>query len=331
MKKFTINIIIFTVILITSALCLDVAVSKGLRKDRSKLFSKLTKAYKGEINAELIINGSSKAFVQVDPAILDSITSLKTYNLGLDGSPFIPQMALFELYKLHNKKPKVIVQIVSNGTLRSLSIGFRNPVKFAPYLNIPVVKKYMKLTGAFSSLDYKVPLLRYSSSPFEVITGVLSLFNINVFNHEDDRGYSPNNKQWTEEYPNTSKIGYDPINKEFSVDSLRINEFTSLDSTSCKLFEEYLDECRSDSILVFLVYPPIYYESFCTIKYVDYYKKIAKKHDCLFLNYSQDSLLAFNRKYFYNSQHLNTEGATVFTKQLSKDVKANMRNSILVE
>ena len=79
----------------------------------------------------------------MSPQILDSIIGIDSYNLGLDGSPFIPQKALFELYKLNNKKPKVIVQVVSNGTLRSLDEGFLNPIKFAPYLNIPIVKKQL--------------------------------------------------------------------------------------------------------------------------------------------------------------------------------------------
>jgi len=281
----------------------------------------MTKVYQGEINADLIINGSSKALVQVDPTIIDSILGTNSYNLGLDGSPFIPQKALFELYIRSNKKPKIVVQVVSNGTLRSLDDGFLNPVKFAPYLEIPEVKKHIKLTGAFSSFDYIVPLLKYSGSPFELSTGLLSLFNITLIKNEDIKGYMPNKTSWQDKEKNHQDQHPNQIVNTPPNISQKIKEFTLLDSISCSLFEKFLEECRISNIIVFVVFPPIHHQDSYTIKNNAYYSLVAKKYNAYFLDYSRDSSFVYNKDYFYNTQHLNIRGAKKFSNRLATDIK----------
>jgi hypothetical protein len=315
MKIFLINMIAFSVILMLSLIFLDIAVSKGLRQNESKLFSTITKVYQGKINSDLIISGSSKAFVQIDPQIIDSIVGINSYNLGLDGTPFIPQKALYELYREHNVKPKIIIQVVSNGTLRSLESGFLNSIKFAPYFDIPVVKNHMKLTSEFSYLD-EFPMLKYSSAPFEVIIGVLSYFNINLFKYNNNQGFSPVNKDWL--IDGTTLL---------EDSNTKIQSFTSLNDTSCKLFEEFLARCKEEDVIVFLVYPPIYANDFKRIENIKYFNQLAKKHGATFLDYSRDSSLSFNKEIFYNSQHLNTKGAKIFTNKLANDIKLRLENN----
>ncbi|NCT08855.1 MAG: hypothetical protein GW772_02065 [Flavobacteriia bacterium] len=328
MKRFITNIIVFTILLYFTAAFFDKIISIGLMKSETKIFYSLKNINEGKINADIIINGSSKAFKQVDPVIIDTILGVNSYNLGLDGGPFIPQRAQYEIYKLKNIKPKVIIQIVSNGTLRSLKDGFKDPIKFAPFLNISEVKKNMKLTGSFNYWDYHIPMLRYSYFPFEIITGTLSFFNIQLFKTKDLKGYSPENKFWSEK--SQDKIGISNKIKEIenSNNLQKVDIFTSLDSISCENFESFIAECRKDKINVILVYPPIYTEADKTIKHIEYFDKIAKKYNIPFLNYSRDSLLVYNRNYFYNSQHLNIKGASVFTKKLSEDIKSLTNNTL---
>ncbi|WP_148660882.1 hypothetical protein [Marinilabilia salmonicolor] len=328
MKRFIVDIVIFSIILYVVTLCLDKVVSTGLRRSETTLFYNLTKINQGKLNADLIVNGSSKALVQVDPFIIDSILGINSYNLALDGTPFIPQKAQYEFYRLKNTKPKIIIQIVSNGTLRSLNKGFKNSIKFAPYLNIPEVKELMKLTGSFNCLDYSVPMVKYSGKPFEIITGMLSFLNVQIFKVQDSRGYFPKDKSW----PTNANEGIESSLKEngmtdFDYTQL-VQEFTSSDSVSVQNFERFLAKCETEEIIVFLVYPPIHAEGFNTILNVDYYNRIAHKYNACFLDYSRDSLLVFNKKYFYNSQHLNVDGATIFTKKLAEDINARINNDL---
>lgn len=324
MKQFIIRIIAFTVLLYFITLCFDKIVTTGLRQNETKHFNTLSKINQGQLNVDLMINGSSKAVVQVDPIIMDSILGVNSYNFGLDGTPFIPQRAQYELYRLKNTKPKIIIQIVSNGTLRSLNEGFNLPIKFAPYLDIPEVKNQIKLTSSFSYSDYTMPMSRYSGKSFEIITGALSFCGIQYLKTNDVKGYAPNTNSWPEDSQKAKDSEQTDIDEKIEV-------FTSLDSVSCKSFESFLANCKTENIIVFLVYPPIYEDDFNSIKHVNYYNKIAQEYNAHFLDYSQDSLLAFNQKYFYNSQHLNIEGATLFTTKLSEEIKTRIHNTVSYE
>ncbi len=321
MKRFIISILAFSVVLFLTLFCFDKIISHGLKKSETKHFNNLSQIHQGNLNVDLIINGSSKALVQIDPIIIDSVLGINSYNLGLDGSPFIPQKAQYDLYRTKNKKPKIIVQIVSNGTLRSLQEGFNLPIKFAPYLNVPEVKEMMKLTSSFSYLDYTIPMLKYSGKPYEIMLGGLSFFDIQVLKTTDIKGYAPNDLSWPER--SSDSIDASKNKNELSnSDAIKnIEKFTSMDRISCENFERFLYQCKQDNIIVFLVYPPIFEDDFKTIKNLDYYHKVAEEHNAHFLNYSKDSVLAFDKKYFYNSQHLNLKGATHFTNQLASDIK----------
>ena len=315
MKYFAYKVSSFFVIICLLSWGMDSLISTGLKKSENKLFHNLTKINKGEINADLIINGSSKALVQVNPLVLDTLLDINSYNLGLDGTPFIPQKAQFELYKLHNVKPKYIVQIVSNGTLRNMDSGFRNHIKFAPYLNVDEVENLMLKTGSYNYLDYRIPLYKYAGNPFEIGTGILSYFGFQLFKATDQKGYFPQNKEWEDIQLITPNTTVDELSYN------TIDSFIKIDPTSRLEFESFLEECKNNQIIVFLVYPPIHSSSSATIKNNKYYEQISKEFDFHFLDYSQDSSFSFNKDYFYNSQHLNSSGADLFSLRLATDIK----------
>ncbi|HAD78468.1 MAG TPA: hypothetical protein DCF99_02255, partial [Flavobacteriaceae bacterium] len=60
----------------------------------------------GKTNVELAIFGSSRAFIQINPNILEQDLKLTTHNFGLNGSKFKMQLYRFNLYLNHNPKPK---------------------------------------------------------------------------------------------------------------------------------------------------------------------------------------------------------------------------------
>lgn len=311
MKKFIIEIITLCLASLLIWGILDIIVTNGLRKSRMIIFENLTKLVHGEINADLIINGSSKAYVQISPMIIDSCLQLNSFNLGLDGTPFIPQKMQFELYEKFNTKPRIVIQIVSNHTFQGIRRDFKDHIKFAPYLNYDLVKETMKLYNGFSLLDYYLPLIRYAGQPIEIMEGILCEFKVHLFPSPLQKGYLANDMVWDksfEEFKIKYKDGY-PV---------------SLDEISCNYFEEYMKNCQEEGIELYLVYPPMYYESVEYIKnrekLIDYYERVSLKYDATFLNFSVCEL-SFAKEYFYNSQHLNKKGSEIFTKELCDKLK----------
>lgn len=319
MKIFLKNTILFTSILALVLILMDYSVSKGLKKSQSSTFNNLNKIFNSEINADLIVNGSSKALVQISPHILDSVLNLNSYNLGMDGTEFIPQKLQFDLYLKHNKKPKTVLQIVSNTTLSKKPELFEY-MKFAPYLDENEIQQVTKQYKGFSFFDYHIPFIRYAGSPNIVINGLLNYINIDIKKDTKYKGYSEKNKNWDNSFSEFVKANKNGV-------------VMNMDANSIKLFENYLLECKKNKIPIFLVYPPTYSNSHRYInnreEIISYYNKISKKYQVPFLDYSNLSI-SQSKDYFYNSQHLNKKGAELFSKKLSEDIKSQIQG-VLVE
>jgi hypothetical protein len=96
-KKFLIHIALFTTIIIGVLTALGVVITAGLRKTRIENFSEWNDIFDSKINADLIVTGSSRAWSNVSPKIIDSTLNLNSYNLGLDGAHFDIQFSRTKL------------------------------------------------------------------------------------------------------------------------------------------------------------------------------------------------------------------------------------------
>nr|WP_321234169.1 hypothetical protein [uncultured Psychroserpens sp.] len=316
MKKFLINILFFGFILMVVFFVTDKVITHGLRQSNMVIYEKLTKLSNGVINADLIINGNSKSYVQLSPKIVDSVLDLNSYNLGLDGNDFVIQNMQYNLYEKTNRPPKIIIQTVDFGTLRKAEGELYNYIRFGPYLNNSEVRKTTKQYEGFSLIDYNLPLFKYSGQPLEVLDGLASSFNIHIAPSSLEKGYIQKNLAWDGSFDKFIAENKNGIN-------------STIDKSTCTIFESYIKKCKQNNIKLFLVYTPVYYEF---IPYdldrqllFDYLNDVSKKYDVPFLDYSEDEL-TFKKHYFFNSQHLNREGSELFTKKLSLDIKVLLKN-----
>lgn len=314
MKKFIAEIIVLGLLSLAAFYVCDKAITTGLRQSNMLIYDNLTKIFNGKINADLIINGSSKAYVQLSPKLIDSVLNVDSYNLGLDGTPFVPQKMQYELYEMFNTPPKQIIQIAGTGTLVKPEGDLYNYIKFAPYLDLEVVRETTELYNGFSFIDYNLPLFKYSGHPLEAIDGILSLVDIHISPSSLYKGYLEQHMSWDGSFDKFKQTHENGI--EFEIDE-----------TASKLFEEYIIHCKKNNIDIILVTPPVYYEFIPydkdRDKHIDYYTQISKKYDIPYLDFSNDEI-SLEKKYFYNSQHLNYKGAELFSKKLSDEIKARI-------
>jgi len=96
------------------------------------------------------------------------------------------------------------------------------------------------------------------------------------------------------------------------------------DAATIQLFDEYLHECRNKGIKVILVYTPEYIEGQKFVKNREEMFKLfinlSLKYNIPFWDYSNDAI-SFQKKYFYNSSHMNKKGAELFTNKLTNALK----------
>lgn len=311
MKKFILKIVVFAIPIIVLAYCIDVYLSDSLKK--SNEFAHLeypiwNAILEGNLNADIIIHGSSRAWVQFDPKILEDTLQMSAYNLGVDGHTFNMQQLRHQLVLKYNKKPKMIIHSVDATTLQNGS--FFNSEQILPYmLWNEDFEVFTSSYTTYSFLDYKLPLLRYYSKTDAILTAFKKSLQGQNTKYQRVRGYKGQERTWNKDFENAKKIM-----KSYEV---------VIDKNLKQRFDDYLKECKANSIEVILVYAPVYIEGQEFIENIDVirdmYATFAETYDFKFLDFTNDDI-CFDKAYFYNTRHLNKKGSELFTKKLASKV-----------
>ena len=280
----------------------------SLRQTDNDLYVVWNDLFDGAINAELLILGSSRAWVQIDPALLDTALDVDSYNLGLDGYPFDMQYALFQEYVRYNAPPRYIIQTLDILTLRRRANLF-NREQFLPYLASPTIYKTARSYG-LHPFDRYVPMFKYYGSPIALRVGLLELLNLKHYRSNKYKGFRGLDKAW-----DTSFEQFRQANPSVTI------------PIADALLEDiiaFVDYCRNHNITLIFVYPPEYIEYQALVsnrkQIFDIYTTIARDYHIPFLDYS-DSFFSQTTDHFYNSQHLHANGARLFTRSLADDIK----------
>ncbi len=311
MKKFLLKIIVFGLPIIVTSYFIDYIISNNLKKSNTYAegeFSTWNAIMEGKLDSEILVYGSSRAWVHFDPQIIQDTFQQNTFNIGIDGHSFEMQYLRHSLALKNNSKPKTIIHSVDFSTLEKSNSY--NADQFLPYmLWDSTFYHHLSPFEGFSYFDYHFPLVRYYGN-FNVIKEAVKM-EINKSNEvKRVKGYQGNIQTWD--------TNFDKIK-----DSLK-GYTIEIDTHVVNLFDHYLQECKEDSIDVILVYSPCYIKGQKLItnqqEVINLLEKFADKYDLLFMNYTNDAL-CYDRKYFYNCWHLNKTGATLFTKKFAHELK----------
>lgn len=318
MKKFIKKIFVLIIPIVLTSHILDFFISNNLKKSNTyahKEFSTWNAIVDGKLDAEILIYGSSRAWVQFDSQILEDTLKLNTYNLGIDGHSFIMQLLRHKLALEHNSKPKMIIHSVDIGTLEKGRLY--NSDQFLPYmLWNQIFYDHMSLLKGYSYFDYNIPLVRYYGR-FEAIKEALKM-SLNQSNPiQRVKGYMGSDATWNNDFDNAKKL---------------MNEYVvTPDSYILSLFDNYLKECKNKNIQVVLVYAPYYTEGQIFIKnqqeIINMYRALATEYDFTFFDFTKDEICS-DKNYFYNASHMNRTGAEVFTRKLAHKLKARTHNNV---
>ena len=309
MKKFIKKVIVFSVTILITFFVGEMTVSEGLRQTQFGDYAEWTDLYSGNINADVIINGSSKAWVNVSPQILDSFLGLNSYNLGIDGHNFLLQHRKFMTYLNFNTPPRIVVQVVGTETLEKRK-DLYNYTQFLPYLNDSLIRNTTREYEGFGFADYNIPFYRYLGHEPVITVGLLEYWGIKHFKNDRFKGYKGQEKEWDNSFENFKALF--PNGKPASVHP-----------ETLQLFDQYLQYCKDNGIEVHLAFSPEYYQAqpYTTNRdeINEIYKRFAKRYNFTYKDYSIDTL-NFNKSFFYNSQHLNKLGSEIFSKMLANDL-----------
>ena len=312
MKRFILNILYFFIPFLALAYFIDIFISVNVKKSNSytKEYPVWNAIIDGKVNSDIVIYGSSRAWVQIDPAMITDSFGVPTYNLGIDGSNFWLQYLRHNLLLKFNRKPKLIIHSLDIFTLQKKK-ELSNPDQFLPYMlwNNEMKNSLIGYDG-FTFFDFHIPLLRYYGKFDAVKTAVKLFIQPDANAAERIKGYQGQNLLW---------------NSDLEKAKLAMKTYkTSIDTSSLILFEKYLHDCISDNINVVFVYTPEYIEG---QKFTEnrseilcIFQQLSKKYKIPFYDFSNDSI-SFKKQYFYNALHLNKTGAELFTNKLIDTLK----------
>lgn len=319
MKKYILKSLVFGLIIISIMQIITSIINHSLRKSESGNLKEWNEIFEGNINAQLLIQGSSRAWVQYSTYIIDSELKTNSYNLGMDGSPFDVQYIRYFAYEQNNKLPKIIIQNVDLDLLDANKFVFQK-YQFLPYLNNKPFRNLLLDHQIVDYYDCTFPFITYAGQPKAYEIALSELLGIKHQNAVKHKGYAGQNAEWNGnnfEFRKNQGVARSKINGNLE-----------------KLFVQFLDECQKKKILVVLVYAPMYYEMQQLISNFSssrlYYKTLSERHNLLFLDYSS-SYISKEKKYFYNATHLNAKGSEAFTKLLVNDLKQYLDSTTLVE
>lgn len=312
MQRFLRIVIPILIFIVIGAYPLDLLISYILKQSNAfpAEYEVMNDIYDGKAETELSIYGSSRAWVHIDPRILEDSTGMKTYNFGNDGHNFPMQYLRHKEILKNLPHPKLILLVIDFYSLYKED-SLYNSKQYLPYmLWNKDIEHYTSAYVAFDPIDYKMPLIRYFGKEAVLWNCINVLIGRDGRNKLRYKGYCGTERTW--------------IYHESEVKEQAQSRIWQTDSNILKMLNQFLDECKQSNTDVIFVYAPEYA---AVKKFVPNYQhmldtiqSIAYAHHLEFLDYS-NAAINHNEKYFYNATHLNKTGAEIFSKSLASDVK----------
>lgn len=309
MKQFVYRLVIWIVIVFVSAIVVDYMITNGLKKTDIRKYSVWNDIYRGGVDADLVVVGSSQAWCGYNTYILDSVLKLNSYNLGFDGHPIDYQIIRYDTYRRFNSKPKVIlINTVFWSTLGISAHEQYEREQFFPYINDDTLISLVANDKKITWFDRHLPSYRYYGYREDIEDGIGSFFGKTQFQYGGmHKGF----------YGKVDKWNSGPI---LSKDTL-INE--PISQKAVNLLDSFTKTSCEEGIEVVFVKSPMYYPiraKFANISQIDsLYESISEKYGIPILDYSFSSI-AMDSGNFVNPSHLNKRGAELFTTKLCHDL-----------
>lgn len=317
MKPFLIKLIKTCLPILILSLPLDYLISMNVRKSNScnGEYIVWNDIFQGRVASDVVIYGSSKAWVGFNPQILEDSIGCSVYNLGIDGHNFWLQYLRHKELLKFNPSPGIIILSVDMLSLEKKN-DLYNLDQFLPYMLFNKdIYEYTSSYNGFSAIDYFIPLVRYAGNREALINAILYGFNMPKSDPMRIKGYRGIEVQWNLDFDNAR--------------SLMTDYEVNVDPEVKELFERFLIECRTSEIKVIIVYSPenIDNRNFFRNRseIMDLYHIFSDKYNIPFLDYSNNPICQ-NKEYFYNSTHLNKKGSELFSAVLGRDVNLLLKD-----
>lgn len=302
------RIVAFTALLLLLSVALDHFLDAGLRRLDHGDFGVWNRIVQGQINADVVISGSSRALTHYDSRILRDAMGRSVFNIGLNGSQTDMQLARLKTYLHHNRKPQLVIHNLDAFSLQITHGEVYDPSQYMPYLDQPALFEALSQIDRTTWKWRHLPLYGYATQDLRLnwMRGLRAWFNAEPAETHID-GYQPRHSVWTGEFehfrarhPNGLQVPIEPAGEQ--------------------QLDELLRLCAEQNIRVVLSYSPEYLPmqamTLNRAEIMGRFDALARRHGAVLLDFGA-SPISSQQDNFYNSQHLNANGASAFSRELA--------------
>lgn len=302
------KIICFFGLIILLVYGMNAMLNSGLRRIKTCQFGVSNAIVEGKINADIIITGSSRAVSHYDPRIIQSVTGLTAFNIGRNGSQTDMQLAVLKTYLKHNRKPRIVIHNLDAFSF-VMTTEVYDPGQYLPYLGEKDLYDALKIINPKLWWKCKyLPLYGYMVEDMRLdwMQGPLGLLGWspreNFF-----QGFNPRTGTWTEDFASFRAANPDGVTFE-------------IQPAGVKVMEDLIHVCQENGIMLILVYSPEYREMQSLTRnradIFNEFQKLSQSPGVLLWDFSNWKD-ADDTNFFMNSQHLNAQGAQIFSTDLA--------------
>ncbi len=301
MRKF------FTKIGLVLALLTGVDVLAGVALDWLRDHSPDGRYYKTKYSLEackedVVVIGSSRGEINYVSQIIEDSLGLSCWNAsrGGQGTPYFRaiQEGLLTRYA-----PKIVILNIDDNDLETPPNYEHAGVLRPFYKNHPEIRPILDKTSTFEWLLMQSRLYAYNSSYYYLIR---PYFIQGLDGKTSDKGWKPRLEKMSAE-----------INGDIEPEPNKV----PLDPESVALFDTLINKFQQRGCKVFLVVSPNYGRIVSASSAIGYLRKTSRERDIPLFIYSNDTAFITKPGYFVDPDHLNVEGAQIFTQHLIRQIK----------
>jgi hypothetical protein len=259
--------------------------------------------------AEMLVFGSSHANHHYVPEIFEEKLKMSFYNIGRDGNYLLYNYAVFKSI-INRYSPQIVLFDLNLDELNYNKDNYDRLSALLPYYsNHPEIRNVVNLKSPYEKIKLLSATYSYNSFLLTIISG-------NIGTNKILKG---------------ERKGFIPLVMTLNDSTLTEykSEKTELDKNKIKFLSEIIDICKLKNIKLFFVISPLYFivsNDDSTLKL----KEIAKNSGIVFLDFTNDSAFSGFPSFFQDSEHLNENGAKVFSAKVAEQISSFVEKGILL-
>lgn len=298
LKKIISNIVIVILVVFV----LDFAVGNTLNylffKESSGLHFRTTYAME-KTKADILVFGSSRANHHYVPKVFEDSLKMSFYNTGRDGTGIFFQLAVLKSI-LKRYTPKIIILDYEGGFKKGTHAYDRMSSLLPYYKTHREIRNIIELKSPYERIKLLSKIYPFNS---DILTIMMGNLEINKKRWNDNKGYLPLYKVWNAK-----------------IDSIKTFSTYEVDPNQIAAFNEFINMAKESGAKVFVVYSPIFLKGNRN-QDINLCNEICSDENVHFWDYSKDTLFLNNNCFFQDVEHMNNNGALIFSESICYKLK----------